>query len=78
MLVVWVSSSVGIEFAVVSQSPGSCGDSGVGSTDMYVATGMCSDSDKNGVRLICAIRNAQMLLQRVAIAFARLDREMSL
>ena len=46
-----MSSSVGIDVAVVSQRPGNCGDIGLGRTDVDVGMGICRDNDKVGVRL---------------------------
>lgn len=43
---------MGIESAVVNQRPGSCGESGVGSTDIDVAIGICRDKDMEEVRLM--------------------------
>lgn len=56
------SSSVGMELAVVSQRPGSWGASAFGSMEIEVGKGICRDRDKDGLRVICAIREAVMLL----------------
>ena len=59
---VWVSSSVGMEFAVVNQCPGSWDSRGVGKADMEDTNGVCRESDEHGVKLMCAIRKLVMLL----------------
>ena len=56
------SSSVGMDVAVVSQRPGSCGDIRLGRTGVDVGMGICSDRDTAGVKLTCAIREFDMLL----------------
>lgn len=72
-VVVFISSSVGSELAVVSQRPGSWGEIGLGSIDVDVGVGICNDNESVGVRWIWAILEFDMLLNRVEIAFARLD-----
>lgn len=67
------SSSVGMDVAVVSHRPGSCGDIRFGRTEVDVGMGICSDKDKGGVKLMWAIRELERLLYKVDIAFARLD-----
>lgn len=42
---------MGIEVAVVSQSPGSWGAVRLGRADMEVGIGICKDMDSLGVRL---------------------------
>ncbi len=60
--VLLTSSSVGMDVAVVSQRPGSCGNIGLGRTEVDVGMGICSDRDKGGVKLMWAIRELDMLL----------------
>ena len=45
------SSSVGIDVAVVSHRPGSCGDIGLGRTEVDMGIGICSERDKAGFKL---------------------------
>ena len=68
-----MSSSAGTELAVVSQRPGSRGSIGLGKIGVDMGTGICSDSDKAGVRWTWAILELDIQLKRVEIAFARLD-----
>lgn len=71
----WTSSSVGMELAVVSQRPGSWGASAFGRIGIEVGNGIWRDRDMAGLKSIWAIREAVMLLYRVDMAFARLDRD---
>ena len=48
----WTSSSVGMEFAVVNQRPGSWGASAFGSVGMEVGNEIWRDRDKAGLREI--------------------------
>ena len=55
-----LSYSVGRDVAVVSQRPGSWGDSGPGRTEMEVGKGSCKEREEEGVRLTRAMRDVEM------------------